>query len=228
MEILDLVGFNLDSLELIIRILVASICGGLIGIERNLRFKEAGIRTHMIVALGSALMMAVSKYGFLDALRHQGSYDVSRIAANVITGVSFLGAGVIFVRGISIRGLTTAAGIWATSGIGIALGAGMYVVGVSATLIMIILQVILHHAAGGIDNFTMSEVSLTVDYSPGVTDNIITLLKEHGMTVQKFNAVKGSDNTVTLNMTVRSGGDVPFDRIVGIFVENEDIISFSL
>ena len=115
------------TLELMLRITIACVCGALIGMERTIRLKEAGIRTHTIVALGAALMMIVSKYGFLDAVRYQGNFDASRIASCVVTGISFLGAGVIFVRGNSIKGLTTAAGIWATAGIGLALGAGLYI-----------------------------------------------------------------------------------------------------
>ena len=105
--------------ELLCRIIIAGICGGIIGYERKNRNKEAGIRTHMIVALGASLIMIVSKYGFADILGEQGiALDPSRIAAQIVTGVGFLGAGMIFMRKNTISGLTTAAGIWATSAIG--------------------------------------------------------------------------------------------------------------
>ena len=101
-----------SQLELLVRLIVAGICGSLIGYERKNRLKEAGIRTHMIVALGSALVMIVSKYGFADVLLlHNYILDPSRVAAQIVSGIGFLGAGIIFVRKQAISGLTTAAGI---------------------------------------------------------------------------------------------------------------------
>lgn len=138
----------------IFRILLGGICGMLIGIERRNRSKEAGIRTHFVVACGAALMMVVSKYAFFDVIT-QGIYngvevrlDPSRVASTIASGIGFLGAGMIFVHKNNITGLTTAAGIWATSGVGMAIGAGMYSVGFSATLIILFAQIILHFKGG--------------------------------------------------------------------------------
>ena len=106
-----------QQLELILRLLVASLCGFAIGYERTNRLKEAGIRTHMIVAVGSALVMIVSKYGFFDVMRlNNVTLDPSRIAAQIVTGIGFLGAGTILVRRSGINGLTTAAGLWGHGG----------------------------------------------------------------------------------------------------------------
>ena len=119
-------NINFFQLEYFIRILLAGICGAVIGLERRKRFKDAGIRTHLILAIGCAVIMIVSKYAFSDVL----DYDAARVASNIITGVGFLGAGVIFVKSGSVRGLTTAAGIWTTAAIGMAIGAlagAMYV-----------------------------------------------------------------------------------------------------
>ena len=120
------------ELEFFFRILIAGICGGLIGYERNNRLKEAGIRTHLIVALAAALIMVVSKYGFSDVTTLKGvALDPSRIAAQIVTGVGFLGAGTILVtRNQEVRGLTTAAGLWAVAIIGTAFGAGFYAGGI--------------------------------------------------------------------------------------------------
>ena len=111
-----------DSLlDYTLRLVAAIICGSLIGAERERRQKSAGVRTHIIVAMASALMMIVSKYGFFDVLSVEGiSVDASRIAASVVSAIGFLGAGVIFVRSESALGLTTSAGLWATVGVGIA------------------------------------------------------------------------------------------------------------
>ena len=123
----------LQNLDFFIRILVAGLCGFVLGVERSRRFKEAGVRTHMIVCCGAALVMIVSKYGFADLTSATGEAfngtrgaDPARLAAQVVSGVGFLGAGMIFKNGGSVTGLTTAAGIWAAAGIGLAIGSGMH------------------------------------------------------------------------------------------------------
>lgn len=122
-----------------LRLFVAGAMGVLIGLEREYRAKEAGYRTHFLVALGSALMMIVSQYGFMEMLKTDLiRLDPSRIAAQVVSGIGFIGAGTIILQKQIVRGLTTAAGIWATSGIGLAVGAGMYAVGISATLLVLL------------------------------------------------------------------------------------------
>lgn len=141
---------NVFDINLMIRIIVACICGIIIGFERFNRAKEAGVRTHCIVACASALMMIISKYGFTDMLAEglfQGMdvrVDPSRLAQGIVTGVGFLGAGMIYIQRGSIKGLTTASGIWATSGIGMAIGAGMYIVGIFATVIVLTIQYLFH------------------------------------------------------------------------------------
>lgn len=111
-----------DNLEFFIRIVLAAILGALVGLERSKRQKEAGVRTHCIIACTSALFMILSKYAFVDLVGVNGlrGADPARIAAQVVSGISFLGAGVIFKNGNSIRGLTTAAGMWGTAAVGMA------------------------------------------------------------------------------------------------------------
>ena len=135
----------IQQLIFLARILLAVGCGAIIGYERESRFKTAGIRTHVIVSLAAALMMVVSKYGFFDVIALDSvNLDPSRIAAGIVTAIGFLGAGVIFVRNQTVSGLTTAAGIWATVGVGMAIGAGMYLLGIAATLLMLVIQFLLH------------------------------------------------------------------------------------
>ena len=128
------------QMELILRIMIASVLGYLIGFERKSRDKSAGMRTHSIVALGAALMMIVSKYGFYDCV----DYDASRVASQIVSGIGFLGAGVIFVKNNNVSGLTTAAGLWTTAGVGMAIGAGCYFLGIASGLLVLLLQVVLH------------------------------------------------------------------------------------
>ncbi len=138
------------QLDMVFRMLLAGLCGIAIGFERNNRAKEAGMRTHCIVACASALMMIISKYGFGDLLDNtiyaasEVKLDPSRMAQGIVTGVGFLGAGIIYIQRGAIRGLTTAAGVWATSGIGMAIGAGLYFIGITATLIILLIQLGLH------------------------------------------------------------------------------------
>ncbi|MEK4743532.1 MULTISPECIES: MgtC/SapB family protein [unclassified Bacillus (in: firmicutes)] len=126
-------------IDFIIRIGVAGLLGAIIGIEREIRSKEAGLKTHFLVAVGSALIMVVSKYAFSDIVfKEHMVLDPSRIAAQVVSGVGFLGAGTIIIQKQAVKGLTTAAGLWATAGIGLAIGAGMYVVGIGAMILVLI------------------------------------------------------------------------------------------
>ena len=130
----------IEELQHLISVLAAVVLGFAIGYERKLRFKEAGIRTHTIVCAGSALIMVVSKYGFGDS----AEADASRVAAQIVSGIGFLGAGIIIYRKHEIHGLTTAAGVWATSGVGMAAGAGLYIVAAGATAILIAVQCLFH------------------------------------------------------------------------------------
>lgn len=139
--------YILIQLEYIVRVLVAGFCGAIIGYERKNKLKEAGIRTHFIVALTSALIIIISKYGFYDIVGTPGiGLDPARVAAQVVSGVGFLGAGLIFIRNQSISGLTTAAGMWATAGIGLAIGCGLYLLGIVSSIIILIAQFLLHRS----------------------------------------------------------------------------------
>lgn len=142
------VDWNKDVWHFIVRMLVSIVCGFVIGLERKSRSKEAGIRTHAIVCLASCLFMILSKYLtaplFSDIAGNVFDGDATRIAAQVVTGIGFLGAGIIMYRRDVLHGLTTAAGVWATSAIGMAIGGGFIVTGVSATAIILLLQLIFH------------------------------------------------------------------------------------
>lgn len=119
-------------------LLLSILLGFIIGFERKLRFKEAGIRTHTIVCFGAALMMVISKYAF------GSEADSARVAAQIVSGVGFLGAGMIVYKQHEVKGLTTAAGVWATAGVGMACGGGLYLVAVGATVLLILAQCIFH------------------------------------------------------------------------------------
>jgi len=127
------------NVDFMLRLLVAGILGAIIGLDREYRAKEAGYRTHFLVSLGSALIMIVSQYGFQEIIKENSvTLDPSRVAAQVVSGIGFIGAGTIILQKQIVRGLTTAAGIWATAGIGLAVGAGMCAIGIATTVLTLI------------------------------------------------------------------------------------------
>lgn len=213
---------------MLLRMVIAGICGSVIGLERSRRQKDAGIRTHMIVALGAALAMLVSKYGFFDLLQYEGlRADASRIASNVITGVGFLGAGVIFVRDVSIKGLTTAAGIWATASVGLAIGAGMYTVGIGATLLMVIFQLLFHRFFRSLEN-TANEFTVIIKDNPDAVKRFRNMLEEQKIIVEKCKMTRNSDSSVTLDITIKKARTTSMDEIMLISESNEDVISVEI
>ena len=214
-----------DNGFLLLRMVIASICGVFIGFERSRRQKDAGIRTHMIVALGAALAMIVSKYGFFDLLEFEGlRADASRIASNVITGVGFLGAGVIFVKDVSIKGLTTAAGIWATASVGLAIGSGMYTVGIGASVLMIVFQLVFHRFFSKLEN-TVNEFTVVINDSPDAVKKFRKILEDNKLTLEKCKMTRNSDSSVSLDITIKKARTTSMDEIMLIAEQNEDIIS---
>lgn len=170
-----------DNLEFLIRLLLSAALGALVGLERSKRRKEAGIRTHCIIACTSALFMIVSKYAFLDCVTLDGlrGADPARIAAQVVSGISFLGAGVIFKNGNSIRGLTTAAGMWGTAAVGMAIGAGMYWVGLIEAAVLVGIQIVLHRFPVGADALTTQEIVVEMTDSDELLARFDALVKSH-------------------------------------------------
>lgn len=170
-----------DNLEFFIRIVLAAVLGALVGLERSKRQKEAGVRTHCIIACTSALFMILSKYAFVDLVSVDGlrGADPARIAAQVVSGISFLGAGVIFKNGNSIRGLTTAAGMWGTAAVGMAIGAGLYWVGLIETAVLVVIQIVFHRFPVGADALTTQELVVEMADSDELLARFDELVKAH-------------------------------------------------
>ena len=141
-------GMSIDwdwNLIFMMRLALAGVLGAAVGFEREYRAKEAGTRTHFLVAVGSCLIMVVSQWGFRDMITLTAAFpgadirfDVSRVAAQIVSGIGFIGAGTIMMQKQVVHGLTTAAGLWAVAGIGMAVGGGLYMVGISATVFALI------------------------------------------------------------------------------------------
>lgn len=168
-----------STLELIARLAFALLLGGLIGLERQYRSKDAGFRTHFLVALGSALFCVVSQYGFGYDLK-----DSSRVAAQVVSGIGFLGAGTIIFQKNVVRGLTTAAGLWVTAAIGLACGSGMYVVAAVTTLMVLAGLEILHAFIPKLGT-NLITLSFSATSKESVTQ-VIQLIKQEGMELHGY------------------------------------------
>ena len=153
-------SFNsIVELRHVISILIACACGWAIGYERKARNKQAGVKTHIIVALTSALMMILSKEAFLDT----PSYDTSRVAAQIVSGISFIGGGIIFTRDKKVSGITTAAGIWATAGM--AIGADFWIFGSFCSFIVVLVQLVTHSNGRNHEIYQAKIVLETIDIS---------------------------------------------------------------
>lgn len=209
-----------QNADFFLRVIISCLCGACIGLERSKRYKEAGIRTHIIVCFAAALMMIVSKYGFVDLTDPAGvdfngvrGADPARIAAQVVSGISFLGAGVIFKHGNSIRGLTTAAGLWATAGIGLALGAGMYSIGILATVLMLLLQILMHKFLVYADALSSGQLQFTVRAEDGFMDAFRCFIKEKGIQAADSRITYHDDGFVTYEMNVRLPRNLPLSEL---------------
>ena len=211
----------LRNLELLLRIFVAMILGMLIGNERKNRMKSAGMRTHALVALGSALMMVVSKYGFSDTVQGDGA----RLAAQVVSGVGFLGAGMIFVRHNLVSGLTTAAGVWTTAGIGLTLGAGMYTIGIISALMLLVMQNLSHRIPFFSTVAASGMIRITVQKKPNAVKEIETLLKDLGIEIQNIQIQKSEKNKIKLELDVIYPKTLDKSVLFSTLAESDDVIS---
>lgn len=182
---------------------------------RERRLKSAGLRTHMLVALASSLMMVISKYAFSDIVFLSSvQVDASRVAAGVVQAIGFLGAGVIFVKKDNIVGVTTAAGLWATVGIGLTIGSGLYVLGISCTALIILIQLIVHR--GEHKSFSTNNGSIQIN----LTKNNFSIndarekLEAMGLILKNISLTKNKDNQIILSASIISVGDVSTTEVV--------------
>ncbi len=209
----------MQSFDFVLRIFAACACGFALGIERSRRFKEAGVRTHMIVCAAAALIMIVSKYGFADLTNAEGAFsygthgtDPARVAAQVISGISFLGAGMIFKSGNSVKGLTTAAGVWATAGIGLAIGAGMYLLGIFSTVIIAGIQMLMHIVTVGADSYKTCNIDILVGNSADFHDTFNGLMKHLNANVVETRITR-EEGFIRYNATLKSKSRITADDV---------------
>lgn len=215
----------MTTLDYMLRMVVASMCGFAIGIERKNRLKEAGTRTHLIVALGSALIAIVSKYGFFDLAQYSFiGLDPSRTIAQVVSGIGFLGAGMIFLRHQSVTGLTTAAGVWTTAGIGVAVGCGLYVIGIFATVLVLVVQLALHSETRWMKLPGFMPLELRVQETPESLAKILCCISNIGAEVVNMELTRKKAGFTRLDLFLRLPAGVNPADVVSKLNTVEDVV----
>ena len=190
------------QLAFLIRVLVATLCGGAIGLERTKRLKEAGIRTHCLVCCASALIMIVSKYAFAD-----------------------LSVGDAFFFGD--RGADPAR-IWATAGIGLAIGAGMYPIGIATTIIIILMQTIMHKFNIGNDALATRDINITMNDTPELRDAFLAELKRMDVSVIGSHITHNNDGTVNYGLTIKFSREIKFEEILAFMDSHPGIRNIAM
>jgi putative Mg2+ transporter-C (MgtC) family protein len=176
------------EIEQLARLALAAVLGGLIGAERELSDQPAGLRTHILLSVGACLFTLVSAYGFGP------NSDPSRLAAQIVTGIGFLGGGAILRHGFTIMGLTTAASIWATCALGVAIGVGSYVLAVGATVLVLGVLVGLRAIRNVLRHYAASREELTVLTAPDFqVEKLTQLLRREGVSVRGLQREVGTD-----------------------------------
>jgi putative Mg2+ transporter-C (MgtC) family protein len=213
--------------EILLRVVLAGILGGAIGAEREIREREAGLRTHMLVSIGAALFMLVSAYGFSDFHFSNASgitYDPTRIAAQVVTGIGFLGAGAIIRQGLSVRGLTTAASLWVVAAIGLATGAGYYSAALITTVVVLVSLWPLRIVAFRIfERVRPGELRLEVELQPSESPSVLVdPLEKRGIAVRSFEVEDARDRRRVV-LELRASGIQP-DQVTAELMRLEPVL----
>ncbi len=209
----------------LLRILVATLLGGAIGIERGYRAKEAGFRTHFLVALGAALFMILSAHGFGDVVFSEGQrLDVSRIAAQVVSGIGFIGAGTIIFQRHAVHGLTTAAGLWVTAAIGMTAGAGLYAIACFATALVLVGLELLNRILPSVANRCVV-VSLPSS-APDAVTRLLNHLRADGLVIVSFSSKVDESQPLrlTVRMELRSSRNHSADRILKLLSDINGVV----
>lgn len=190
----------IDWTEISIRLALSAVLGGIIGVERERKEKGAGFRTHMMVCIGSALAMLVSIFGFSDVHGNpQFSIDPSRVAAQVVSGIGFIGAGaILFLKQSILRGLTTAAGLWTVAAIGLAAGGGMYYAAVATTILSIIILWVLQPLEKVFSKIKAKSVIITTENKEASSEIIDKMMKCESAEIDSYSVNRNDDEYVIL------------------------------
>lgn len=223
-------AYLLEQVPYFVRILLACVCGGVIGIERQQRTKVAGTRTHMMISLAAALMMIISKYGFFDVIQIAGiSCDASRVAAGIITGIGILGGGIVITgKQGYVSGMTTAGGVWVTVGIGMAAGAGMYALSIGTTLLVVLIQMIFHKDLWVVKQATRAQVVFQVKNEKQAFGKIAKELENYNICMHQFKWQRKDNNLFQLRCQVVIPSQYEREEIAEIFMQMKEVEGFEV
>lgn len=222
-------GYIGQQLIFFLRIILAMLCGGIIGIERQQRIKVAGTRTHMMISMAAALMMIISKYGFLDVISTVGvSWDVSRIAASIITGIGILGGIIITGKQGHVSGTTTAAGLMATIAIGMAFGSGMYILGFAVTVLVLGMQYLLHRNLWIVKQTIRAQVVFHIEHDAGEYEKVLEKLEKYQIHIQQFKWEKMNSDSFQISCHVTIPARYTKEEIISIFAGMPETENFEI
>ncbi|MDD4321785.1 MAG: MgtC/SapB family protein [Acidaminococcaceae bacterium] len=217
---------NAMDWQMIMRLCLAALLGGIVGMERGSGDRPAGLRTHVLVCTGSALIMLVSIYAF-DPQTY--TRDPGRIAAQVVSGIGFLGAGTILHEGLTVRGLTTAASLWMVAAIGLAIGSGMILVGIISTVIMLITLVTFHgweKRLPGAGNNARRYIRVVAKNNPDTMMTILGYLGNHNVKVRTLNVKNNNvQGTIIIELYLKISKDFNINEIIAGINTLDDVIS---
>ncbi|GAA3809567.1 MgtC/SapB family protein [Sphaerisporangium flaviroseum] len=214
------------------QLVLAFVLSSTIGLEREIRQKSAGLRTHTLVGFASALIMLVSKYGFNDVLGENVTVDPSRVAAQIVSGIGFIGAGLIFIRQDAVRGLTTAATIWLTAAVGMAAGAGLWLLAVIVTVGHFVAVFVLPPLSSRLprSKYAPSRLHLTYVEGRGVLRRVLAECTRRGFRVTELSIdqrARGQEDrgraTVSLSLTVH--GPEPISELTPVLAEIDGVLA---
>ncbi|NLT96436.1 MAG: MgtC/SapB family protein [Clostridia bacterium] len=204
------------ELEIILRLLLAALLGGIIGLEREAVNKAAGFRTHTLVSVGSSLIMIVSISIFLE-FSYRTNIDPARIAAQVVSGIGFLGAGAIMRSGASVKGLTTAATLWVVAGIGLAVGSGSYLAAIVTTIIVYISLVYLYRLENAVNlKKRLHTLHVEMDDKPGQIGLVCSTLGDYEINIKNIEVIreKHDNQTIQLEILVKLPAKANINNII--------------
>ncbi len=210
-------------ISMILRLVVACILGGIIGFEREHVHRPAGLRTHILVCVGSALVMVTSEFIYFRYSSHV-NVDPARLGAQVISGIGFLGAGTIIKEGISVKGLTTAASLWAVSCVGIAAGIGFYSGAIIATVIIFLILVVIKKTQGKISTQKSTRLFIHTRIKKGEVNELSALIQEMGVKIKKTDFVNSEmDGEMVIRFTLDISSQISMAELIEAILCHENV-----
>ena len=234
----------MNELEILWRLGLALVLSSVIGLEREIGQKSAGLRTYSLVGVGAAVFMLVSIFGFSDAIGHsQNAVDPSRVAAQIVSGIGFIGGGIIFVRRDTVRGLTTAAGVWVTAGVGMACGGNLPLVAIATTVIYMVVAYVFPYLVRRLprSRFAPSELRLVYLDGRGLLREALSECARRGFSIsnleikhERGGTHNGNGRHITVDLEVRGQGSLAdlasnlneLDGVVSVYAGDANELSY--